>query len=299
MLDEDEAGVIDAAPAAEFVRRLPALSLRPLLDRTRSAEIADLAASLSQVTLGRPGPFTSGELHPDRASTDERVWPFPDAGRRLLADQPVPDQAGRRATAQDRHRPDAGIPCRVARAGRVAEHSTGGTSTCCNDWPRSTPATTSPRLATAARRVPRERTTDCTPRHSSSTSTGGQSMIVTGSANLTSADVGHATSSSTLCCIGPTSACGVEAVLNGSPEAPGLSRILEEYTRHRRRRRDGSGHRDVVRAGAVPPAARRRASRDFTSTQLDDDRVDGDADTRPSRQMRPGETRVWLVVAAR
>ena len=29
---------------------------------------------------------------------------------------------------------------------------------------------------------------------------------------------------------GPTSACGVEAVLNGSPEAPGLSRILEGYS---------------------------------------------------------------------
>ena len=29
---------------------------------------------------------------------------------------------------------------------------------------------------------------------------------------------------------GPTAACGVEAVLNGSPEAPGLSRIMEEYT---------------------------------------------------------------------
>ena len=57
----------------------------------------------------------------------------------------------------------------------------------------------------------------------------GQSTTVTGSANLTSPTWGTNVEFDAVL-HGPTADCGVEAVLNGSPEAPGLSRIMEEYT---------------------------------------------------------------------
>ena len=86
VLDEEQDGAIDAAPAADFVRRLPALALRPL-SAGRAAEIEELASSLSVARLAAPSPFTSGELLPI-GMTDDRVWPFPDRGKRLLAISP-------------------------------------------------------------------------------------------------------------------------------------------------------------------------------------------------------------------
>jgi hypothetical protein len=58
---------------------------------------------------------------------------------------------------------------------------------------------------------------------------GGQSTVVTGSANLTSPTWGTNVEFDAVL-RGPTSACGVEMLLNGSTEAPGLTRILEEYS---------------------------------------------------------------------
>ena len=86
VLDEEDDGAIDAAPAADFVRRLPTLAL-PGLSAGRAAEIEGLASSLSTVRLAAPSPFTAGELLPI-GMTDDRVWPFPDKGKRLLAISP-------------------------------------------------------------------------------------------------------------------------------------------------------------------------------------------------------------------
>ena len=86
LLDEAADGVIDAAPAAEFVRRLPDLVIRPL-EPARVDEITDLADSLSRVRLAAPSPFTEGELLP-LGLDGETHWPFPDRAKRLLAISP-------------------------------------------------------------------------------------------------------------------------------------------------------------------------------------------------------------------
>lgn len=58
---------------------------------------------------------------------------------------------------------------------------------------------------------------------------GGQSTVVTGSANLTSPTWGTNVEFDAVL-RGPTWSCGVAKVLNGTTEAPGLTRILEEYS---------------------------------------------------------------------
>ena len=117
MLDEEEGGAIDAAPAAEFVRGLPALAVRPL-GTGRSAEIEDLASSLRVVRLAAPSPFTSGELLPI-GMTDDRVWPFPERGKRLLAISPFLSPPAISATAEDRHRPHPRLARGIAGAHRI------------------------------------------------------------------------------------------------------------------------------------------------------------------------------------
>ena len=58
VLDEAEDGMVDAGPAAEFVRRVPGLAIRPV-DGGRINEINDLADSLSTVRLAVPAPFSA------------------------------------------------------------------------------------------------------------------------------------------------------------------------------------------------------------------------------------------------
>ncbi len=55
-----------------------------------------------------------------------------------------------------------------------------------------------------------------------------QSVIITGSANLTTASWSRNVEFDAAL-TGPTATCGVSAILNGWPEAPGLAQILEEY----------------------------------------------------------------------
>ena len=86
VLDEDPAGVIDAAPAGEFVRRLLGLTIRPG-DEERAARIADFADTLGAVRLAAPHPFEEGTLLPIGLD-DQPVWPFPEKATRLLAISP-------------------------------------------------------------------------------------------------------------------------------------------------------------------------------------------------------------------
>lgn len=56
-----------------------------------------------------------------------------------------------------------------------------------------------------------------------------QSLVVTGSANLTTASWTRNVEFDAVL-TGPTASCGVSATLQGSDEAPGLRQILEQYT---------------------------------------------------------------------
>ena len=87
VLDEQDDGTIDAAPAAEFVRRLPSLG----------PSAADTEASRRDSATSRPRSNRSRSPHlrhsptassSRSASTSTNAWPFPDRRRRLLAISP-------------------------------------------------------------------------------------------------------------------------------------------------------------------------------------------------------------------
>ncbi|MCV7016285.1 phospholipase D family protein [Mycolicibacterium aichiense] len=225
VLDEEAGGNVDAGPAAEFVRHLPSLALRPL-QKSRSDELLDLATTLEHVTLGAPPPFTGGELIP-MGLHGETTWPFPHRGRRLLAISPFLTKG-----AIDQLAKVSDDRTVVSRAESLEQ--TG--SDALHGWDVNV-------LQRLAEVDPSEDVEDVT-----KTVTDGffeahdglhaktfvvdvdqnQSMVVTGSANLTTASWNRNVEFDALL-TGPTASCGVSAVLNGSPEAPGLRQILEEY----------------------------------------------------------------------
>ena len=226
VLEQDEAGTIDASPAGEFVAQLPALAVRPL-DGGRSAEIADLASSLAGVRLAAPAPFTSGELIPIGVSS-ERIWPFPDEGRRLLAISPfltkaAIDSIGQIAT-------DRTLVSRAEALELVGSRAlTGWSVNVLQRLAEVDPADDITDMSTVAPDGFLETHDGLHAKTYVIDERGGQSTVVTGSANLTSPTWGTNVEFDAVL-RGPTSACGVEAVLNGSAEAPGLTRILEEYS---------------------------------------------------------------------
>lgn len=226
VLDEDDEGAIDAAPAAAFVAQLPRLAVRPL-DERRSAEIADLATSLARVRLAAPSPFTGGELIPIGISA-ERIWPFPKEGRRLLAISPfltkgAVESIGRIATERT-------LVSRVEALELVGSRVLEGWSV--NVLQRLAEVDPQDDLADVLTVAPDGFMETHDGLHAKTfvvDERGGQSTVVTGSANLTSPTWGTNVEFDAVL-RGPTSACGVAKVLEGTPEAPGLTRILEEYS---------------------------------------------------------------------
>jgi hypothetical protein len=226
VLDEEEGGVIDAGPAAEFVRLLPALALRPL-GAERSAEIEELASSLSVVRLAAPSPFTSGELL-SIGMSDDRVWPFPERGKRLLAISPFLTKGAISAAAEIAA--DRVLISRAESLELIGSKLLHGWSV--NVLQRLAevdPGADLDDISTVAPDGFLEAHQGLHAKTFVIDLTGGGSTTVTGSANLTSESWGTSVEFDAVL-TGPTSACGVEAVLNGSPEAPGLSRIIEEYS---------------------------------------------------------------------
>lgn len=225
-LDEDPEGVISAAPAASFVADLPALAVRALAPE-RAGEIADLARTLGRVSLAPPAPFTGGELLPIGLS-DKRVWPFPREAKRLLAISPFLTRSAIRSIgkvspsrvllsraealdllgAQAVEGWDVNVLQRAAE-GVVGDDIEAGIAT---DVDGFREAHDGLHAKTFILDLP-----------------GGESTVVTGSANLTSATWGtNVEFDATL--VGPTRECGVDAVLNGAPDAPGLAQLLQNYT---------------------------------------------------------------------
>ena len=86
VLDEDPRGLIPASPAADVLTTLPRLALEPL-PRRRASAVDDLARTLRAVHLAAPAPFTGGHLLP-LGLTDDQPWPFPATSDRVLAISP-------------------------------------------------------------------------------------------------------------------------------------------------------------------------------------------------------------------
>jgi hypothetical protein len=92
---------------------------------------------------------------------------------------------------------------------------------------------------------------------------------------------------------GPTSACGVEAVLNGSPEAPGLSRILEGYSVTAE---NGATNAAIATSYLLEQFHQQLAANQpglHITPVADDDRVTATL-TLTVPGDAPGETKLWL-----
>jgi hypothetical protein len=287
VLDETEDGGIDAAPAADFVRRLTGLS-NSTVSEQRAAEIADLADTIQTARLAAPSPFTEGRLLPI-GLPDDPVWPFPEQARRLLAISPFL----RKPAVLELAKLSAARTL-VSRAEALEQVG----STVLQGWhanvlQRLAEVDPGDDITEAAKAVTEyQRTNDGL--HAKTfvlDVAGGRSMTVTGSANLTGKTWGGSVEFDAVL-IGPTSQCGVEAILSGRPEAPGLTSLLQEYT-------------PSTATGVPDPAietsyALERFHQQLALsaprlhvTKLDDDRVDASL-TWTIPEDPPGETTVWL-----
>jgi hypothetical protein len=288
VLDEDPYGSIDAAPAAEFVRRLPTLSLRPLTVE-RASEIDDLSSSLRRIRLAAPSPFTSGQLLPI-GLTDERVWPFPDRGKRLLAISPFLTKPAISSIAKIAT--DRTIVSRAESLELVGSKLLEGWTV--NVLQRLAEVDPGDDLDDVSVPAPNGFLETHDGLHAKTfviDLSAGQSTMVTGSANLTSATWGTNVEFDAVL-TGPSSACGVEAVLNGSPEAPGLSRILEEYSVTDQ---DGAEDAAIEAAYSLERFHQQLASHEpgLHITPVEDDRVTATL-TLTIPNDPPGETKIWL-----
>lgn len=226
VLDEATEGMIAAAPAADFVRRLPALALRPLAGE-RLGEIDDLVATLTHVRLAAPSPFTSGELLPMGLSSD-RVWPFPDRARRLLAISPFVtkgtlDSLGSITTKRT-------LVARAESLDRMGATTLRGWDV--NVLQRLAEVGMGEDVGESADNAPDGMLSPNEGLHAKTfviDLEGSRSRVVTGSANLTGAAWNRNVEFNAML-TGPTPSCGVSAVLDDKDDVPGLVRVLEEYS---------------------------------------------------------------------
>ncbi|ADU49576.1 hypothetical protein Intca_3090 [Intrasporangium calvum DSM 43043] len=210
-----------AEPAAAFLKDLLTMSVRPVAD-ARAALIRDLAATLSDRSLGVPPPFTSGTLYP-MGTPGGMGWPVPASTDRCLVVSPFLDAStGRRiaggstivsraetfnrlgAAPLDGHelmvlQPYADAPPDVIADGQEAEGS-GGT------------------LEVKSGLHAKVFAWDV----------GGTGTLLAGSANATSAAFGGNIEFGVLLS-GPVAHCGAAAILNDDDKETGLIRLLQPY----------------------------------------------------------------------
>ncbi|GAB3488111.1 phospholipase D family protein [Flexivirga lutea] len=233
VLDEDDAGTIPAAPAADFVHGLPGLALRTVT-QARLAEIQDLARTLTTVQLMPPEPFTGGKLLPI-GLTDERVWPFPATADRLVAISPFLTRPALGALAEVS--PNRILLSRAESLDLVGARALDGWDVNVLQRPAEVvlgedddnTAGTSQADSAALRPDGFRDEHDGLHAKTFVLDLGDrESMVVTGSANLTSETWGTGVEFDAVL-TGPTSACGVDAALDGSPGSPGLRQLLQPY----------------------------------------------------------------------
>ncbi|WP_062381221.1 phospholipase D family protein [Demequina pelophila] len=288
VLDEDSRGTIPAEPLAQFVEALPGLALRAV-DDARAGEIADLADGLARVRFAPPAGFDGGELLPIGIDGAE-VWPFPTRARRLLAISPfltssALDELARLTTNRT-------LVSRQETLELVGGRAIAG-------WK----AHVLQRLAEAdpdedigeAERALSELAGAREGLHAKTfvlDLPGSRSMVVTGSANLTSRRWGNNVEFDAVL-TGRTRDCGVMSVLDGTDDAPGLTRMLESATIAEE---DGIDDASIAVTYAIEAFHRAIAERGVDARV---DAVDGDvvevAVTMSWPENPPGETRVWPI----
>lgn len=223
-LDEqpENAGGIAARPLADFIEALPGLATREVrLDRRE--QVAALTASLAPTNFAPPSPFASGHLLP--LGVGAQTWPFPSAIDDLLAFSPFVakgsldrlSQASKKRTLVSRAETLDRLGSRALEGWRSLTLQRSAEVEVGDD-------TTAPTSAVTEWQSPRDglhaKTFIC--------DIGSETVVVTGSANLTSAPW-HGNVEFDVVLRGPKKACGIGATLDGSSDVPGLSRMLEDY----------------------------------------------------------------------
>lgn len=234
VLDEDPGGAIPAAPAADMVAALPELTISSLSAGRRRA-VEDLARSLRRARLAAPAPFTGGYLLP-LGLDDSRPWPFPEDSARILAISPF--LSGDTLTRVRGNAADATVVSRPESMDLLGRRRLAGWST--NVLHRAVEeANDDAAPVRASDEFTAVREDDGAPAalvrleglHAKTVvldRPGGQSMTVTGSANLTDQAWGGGVEMGAVL-TGPTATCGVDAVLGADTET-GLGRVLQSYT---------------------------------------------------------------------
>lgn len=222
VLDEASGGQIDAAPAAEFLMRLPDLAVRQPIPEARLRQIVDLADSIASATFAAPNPFTGGELLPI-GMDDRPVWPFQSASK-LLAISPFLTAPALNALGDVSA--DRTIVSRPESLELVGSRALTGWKAKVLQQRIETTAEDDVGAAQPAGAEVQE------PRDGLHAKTfildlGRRSMVVTGSANLTSTRWGGSVEFDVKL-LGPTRACGVDAVLDGVEGVPGLAAVLDD-----------------------------------------------------------------------
>jgi len=280
-------GSIDAAPAAEFIGKLQTLIPHPL-DEMRIGELRSLQSTLGKVSLAAPAPFTSGELAPIGIS-EQSAWPFPSRGNRILAISPF--LSGPAITKFSKIAADRTIVSRPDTLDLLGARIFEG-------WKVNVLQPLSEADSETGLDVDQTMTDGLLDSHDGLHAKtfvidlqGGQSRLVTGSANLTTA-AWNSNVEFDAVLTGPTSLCGVDAILNGSKDVPGLIQILQEYSVQNE---DGTEDAAVEAAYTLEQFHRQLASEDLTLhiTEVDADCVTATLQiTVPTDS--PGDTKVWL-----
>lgn len=223
-LDEqpDTQVAVDTAPISSFLEALPSLGVRKL-DDERAEQLRSLADTFSAAQLAPPPPFTSVELLP--LGIADPTWPFPADAERVLAISPFLDKTELRRLAGSSHnRVIVSRPETLDRLGSAAMQGwqsqtlqrlveveigddVGTAPSALNEWERA-------REGLHAKTFVLD--------------VGSDALVVAGSANLTGAAWnGNVEFGAVL--RGPVKDVGVAAVLDGTADAPGLARMLEDY----------------------------------------------------------------------
>lgn len=285
--DPDTDSIVDPTPLSDFLMALSELSTRPL-DDPRREQIESLASSVRTARLVPPAPFTEVALLP--LGLGQPQWPFPKEADKLLAISPFVDKTTSRrlgactenrllisrAETLDRLGGEAVRGWASQTLQRLVEVELG-------DEPEEAPASVNEWQRAPEGLHAKTFVLDL----------GQSALVVTGSANMTSAAWGGGNVEFDVVMTGPRKTCGVAATLDGTPDAPGLSRMLEDYEPT-----DTEGVDDAAQETSWALELFHQqlaASRpELHVTRLDDDRValtlqievpDG----------APGETLIWPV----
>lgn len=296
VLDETAHGAIEGSPASDAVESLIGMVIGELGEE-REESIRDLAGTLRGVRFDVPEPFTGGRLLPLGFDDQTGGWSFPTRPRKILAISPFLS----RGTLERIHAgaPEATLLTRAAAADLLGERAL-------SDWdvhvlaaeldsPDESPDNGGAEGALDSEDAPSP-LLDLTGLHAKTIiidGADGESVVVTGSANLTgSAWNGNVEFDAVL--TGPTGLCGVDAVLDAGGKGIGLRTIMEPYTPPSEASEDPRLQTDYELETFHRSLARAEPRLDITLT--------GDETVTARLFMDlpedcPGETKVWPLTA--